>query len=106
MTDRDELIEAARNAADSDLYSPSLLLRILDAVEPIIRADEATDAWAKAGAAAVSEYRRDLRAKVKALRHENECDWTRGRVRPETGIAECNCLRADVLALLDEEATP
>ena len=67
MTKHDELIEAARNAADSDLYSPSLLLRILDAVEPIIRADEATDAWAKAGAAARTQYKRDLRAQVEAL---------------------------------------
>ena len=33
-------------------------------------------------------------------RHEDECDISRGRIRPETGMADCNCLRGYVLCLL------
>lgn len=50
-----------------------------------------------------AEVRERLRAQVEALRHEDECDVSRGRERPETGRADCNCLRADVLALLGGE---
>jgi hypothetical protein len=71
MTDRDELVEAARNAADSDLYSPSLLLRILDAVEPIIRADEreqiATESLAWVAARTAEQIAQAIEARVAHL---------------------------------------
>jgi hypothetical protein len=46
----------------------------------------------------VDEYKADLRARVAALPHADDCDF--GRFTP-AGAADCTCLRADVLALLD-----
>ena len=72
-TAREQAIEAGARAIDIAwrnglIQSDSYAAAVLDAVEPIIRADEATDAWAKAGEAAISQCKRDLRAQVEAKR--------------------------------------
>lgn len=46
----------------------------------------------------------DLRRQVAERRHEDECSVPRGLARPDE-VAQCNCLRGDVLDLLDTGGT-
>jgi hypothetical protein len=92
MTDHDPMCPADRTI-DIDCWFCPLIDRV--------RADEATDAWAKAGAAARTQYKRDLRAQVEALR----IGWKHDaplRAVPEVWDDALD----EVLALLDEEYMP
>ena len=98
---KDALIRDGRNAF-ADMGSRALAARVVEAVEPLIRANERGDADERI--AAVAEERdaalfllADLRAKVEALGHDESCSihdapWSNGA---------CTCLRGVVLDLID-----
>jgi hypothetical protein len=101
---REELIEAVIPALGLSYvrhpgYAQGRARRVIDAVEPLIRADMDWHQKANAeSAVALMTWRDELHAKVEALPHADDCDY--GRFTPD-GDADCTCLRADVLALFD-----
>jgi hypothetical protein len=110
MTSRDELIEVAWTAlkvhdanAVEGVTTADDIGAIVDAVEPIIR----TEAYARAEREVLewccTDTKAALRAKVAELPHDESCQVDNIIViEPEP---ECTCLRGDILALLDGEAS-
>ena len=110
MVNRNDLMDvdiAVMNFMRDNPDAPmaKIIRAAVEAAEPLIRADERERTNTVGGHRQIRDEGRadmctDLRAKVNALDHSDTCrsrvmNTLRGKPWP------CNCLRADVLALID-----